>query len=193
MYDYSQETKTFELANTGIYELAIETAELKNSSTGKAYMGLTIVIRDDVEQPFAGVKIWKNIWKNVVHRSENGDRITKANYEKMTPAQKASVITTEEYDDFMIRKLIHAQDCDKTIKDENGNDIPNPNYQTSFDNIEEVALFLNGLCFQAKVLKTMDDNTGNERNDIDFKTVKRTSVPQEQAQNTPVEDDDLPF
>ena len=195
MYDYSQETKTFELAATGVYELVIETAELKRTQNGKNFIGLTFSIREDVEQPYTGVKIWANIWENDVHRNQNGDRITKDAYDKMSDVQKANVTTNKEYDDFMVRKLIHAQDVDKVIKDENGNDKPNPNFKTSFDNIEEVALFLNGLCVQAKVNKAMDDRSGNERNSIDFRTVKRTSVPSPNADSVDVEvdDDDLPF
>lgn len=176
--DYSEEAVSFEVADTGVYELIIENAELKKTENNKNYIGLTISVRSDVNQPFAGTKLWDNIWENEVYRNPqlNNKRIKKEDYEAMTPAQKQNITVRNEYNDFQIRTLIHAQDVDKLIKDANGNEAPNPNYKTKFGSIDEVALFLNGLCFQAKVLKYTDDKSGKERNSIDYKTVKRTSV-----------------
>ena len=200
-FDYSNdEVVNYDVADTGIYELVIENAELKKSeASGKEYIGLTISIREDVDQPFAGCKIWDNIWRNLVYRNPqlNNKRIKKADYDAMSPEQKQNIISRMEYDDIMIKTFVHAQDADKFIKDGNGNDIPNPNYNAKFSSIDEVALFLNGLPFQAKVTKYTDDRTGKERNSIDYKTVKRTSVhlstSNEQNVNVDDEEDDLPF
>ena len=191
--DYSEEAVTFEVADTGVYELEIENAELKKTEGGKNYIALTFVIRDDVEQNFAGVKVWDNIWENEVHRDPNkkNKRIKKDDYEALSPTQKQNIITRMEYDDYKIRTLVHAQDVDKFIKDENGNEVQNPAFNTKFGNIEEVVVFLNGLCVQAKVLKYTDDKSGNERNSIEFKDLKRTSVSRETASSD--DEEELPF
>ena len=185
--DYSEEAVSYEVADTGIYELEIENAELKKSESGKNFIALTYIVRDDVEQDFAGVKIWDNIWENQFFRDpqKNNKRIKKDDYEAMSPAQKANIITRMEYDDYKIRTLVHAQNADKD----------SPNYQTRFSGIDEVVLFLNGLCVQAKVLNYTDDKTGKERNSIEYKDVKRTSVPRtEEAQNSQdADDEELPF
>ena len=193
--DYSEEVASYEIADTGVYELIIENAELKKTDNNKNYIGLTIKIRDDVEQPFSGAMLWDNIWENEVYRNPhlNNKRIKKEDYEAMSPAQKQNIIVRKEYNDFQIRTLIHAQDVDKMIKDVNGNEIPNSEYKTKFGSIDEVALFLNGLCFQAKVLRYTDDKTGKERNSVDYKTVKRTSVSLASTNENIVADDDLPF
>ena len=52
--DYSEEAVSYEVADTGIYELEIENAELKKSESGKNFIALTYIVRDDVEQDFAG-------------------------------------------------------------------------------------------------------------------------------------------
>lgn len=193
--DYSEEAVSYEIADTGVYELIIENAELKKTDNNKNYIGLTINIRDDVNQPFQGAKLWDNIWENEVYRNPqlNNKRIKKEDYDAMSPAQKQNIIVRNEYNDFQIRTLIHAQDVDKMIKDANGNETPNPNYKTKFGSIDEVAMFLNGLCFQAKVLRYTDDKTGKERNSIDYKTVKRTSVSPAPDDGNQIADDDLPF
>ena len=194
--DFSEEASGgYEVAETGVYELKIDNSELKKSSTGKNYIGLTFVIRDDVEQPYAGVKIWENIWENLVYRDpqKNGKRIKKTDYEAMSQAQKANIISRMEYDDYTIRMLVHAQDVDAEIEDADGHKTPNPNFKAKFESIDEIAQFLNGMCIQAKVVKYNDDKTGNDRNSIEIKTIKRTSVPpvDESAENS--DDDDLPF
>lgn len=192
--DYSEEASSgFELIETGVYELQIENAELKKTDNGKNYIGLTFVVREDVAQPFAGNKVWDNIWENEVHRDpqKKNKRIKKDDYEALSQTQKQNIITRMEYDDYKIRMLVHAQDADAEIIDANGNKTPNPNFKTRFGSIDEVALFLNGMCVQAKVLKYTDDKTGNERNSIDTKTIKRTSV--SPAAPVVIEDSDLPF
>lgn len=183
--DYSEEVAGFKLAETGVYELKIEDAQLKKSDKGKNYISLTFTIRDDVNQSFTGIKIWDNIWENEVHRDPaTNSKIKKEIYEAMPLSQKQNVITRLEYDDFKIRKLVHAQDVDKVIM-VNGVKTQNPKFKTKFPGgVEEVALFLNGLCVQAKVLKYTDDKSGKERNSIVYSELKRTSVSQ---------DDDLPF
>ena len=187
--DFSEEVASYELADTGVYELKIEDAQLKKTDNGKNFIALTFAVRNDVEQPFAGVKIWDNIWENEVHRDPaTNKKIKKETYAAMSQAQKQNVITRMEYDDFKIRTLVHAQDTDKEII-ENGVKKPNPNFKTKFPGgVEEVALFLNGLCVQAKVLKYTDDKTGKDRNSIVFTEIKRTSVSPPSG-----EDDDLPF
>lgn len=183
MYDFTEEAAKFEVADTGVYELEITNAEPKKTETNKNYIGLTIEIREDVAQPFTGVRIFENIWENEVHRNPllNNKRIKKEDYEAMTPAQKQNIITRMEYDDYKIRVLVHAQSAEPS----------SPEFKTKFGSIAEIAQFLNGMCIQAKVLKYTDDKTGNERNSIDFKTIKRTSVPKTEAVD--VTDDELPF
>lgn len=185
--DFSEEAVTYEIADNGIYELQIENAELKKTETGKNFIALTYVIRNDVEQNYAGVKIWDNIWENEVHRNPqlNNKRIRKDDYDAMSQAQKQNIITRMEYDDYKIRVLVHSQDADKDSE----------NYKTKFGNIEEVVLFLNGMCVQAKVQKYMDDKTGKERNSIDYKAMKRTSVPltESSIEQVEVSEEDLPF
>lgn len=199
--DFSEEvTSSYQLADTGVYELQIEDAQLKKTDNGKNYIGLTFVVRKDVEQPFAGVKIWDNIWENEVHRDPaTNKKLKKEIYEAMTPVQKQNVITRMEYDDFKIRKLVHAQNEDKEIE-ENGVKKPNPNFKTKFPGgVDEVALFLNGLCVQAKVVKYTDERTGKERNSIQFTEIKRTSVSpisisaDSVSPTVDIADDDLPF
>lgn len=184
--DYSEEAVSYDVADTGVYELQIENAELKKTDNGKNYIGLTIGIRNDVEQPFAGTKVWDNIWENEVYRNpqQNNRRIKKDDYEAMPANQKQNMIVRMEYDDYKIRVLIHAQNADKDSAE----------YKTKFGSIDEVALFLNGMPFQAKVVKYTDDKSGKERNSIDYKTIKRTSVQPAQDGNSVVSDDnDLPF
>ena len=191
--DYTEEVSNgYALADTGIYELKIENAELKQTENGKNYISLTFVIRDDVEQivdGFAGVKIKEAIWENEVYRDpqKNNRRIRKDEYEAMPTNLKQNIIVKKEYDDLKIRTLVHAQNADVKIKDANGDEKPNPNFRAKFSSIDEVAQFLNGMCVQAKVVKSDDERRGREVNSIDFRTVKRTSVPEEIA------DDDLPF
>ena len=188
MFDYTEEAKSFTLADSGVYELKIENAELKKTDSGKNLIALTFVIRDDVEQKFQGVKIWDNIWENDVFRdATTGEKIKKTVFETMSPDKKNNVTITKEYDDFKVRKLIHAQDKDVNIKDENGNDVPNPEYKTRFSNVEEVVLFINGMCIQAKVDKYTDEKSGQERNSINFREVKRTSV------SAPAETEEIPW
>lgn len=192
MFDYTDEAKSFTLADTGVYELRIDNAELKKSDSGKNFIALTLVVRDDVQQKFQGVKIWDNIWENDVYRdATTGEKIKKAVFETMTPDKKNNVTVTKEYDDFKIRKLIHAQDCDLNVKDANGNDIKNPEYKTTFESIQEVVQFLNQMCVQVKVDKYNDEKSGQERNSIDYRTLTRTSVT---PQSTPEPDDEaLPW
>lgn len=193
MYDYTEDAKTFELAETGVYELKIDNAELKKSDSGKNFIALTFLVRDDVQQKFQNVKVWDNIWENDVFRdATTGERIKKAVYDTMSPEKKKNVTTSKEYDDFKIRKLIHAQDCDTTIKDANGNSIPNPAYQTRFGSIQEVVQFLNQMCVQAKVEKYSDEKTGQERNSIDYRSLTRTSVSPQPAEDSS-EEDTLPW
>lgn len=189
MFDYTEEAKSYTLADSGVYELRIDNAELKKSDSGKNFIALTAVIRDDVQQKFQGVKIWDNIWENDVFRdATTNNKITKEAYEGMSPEQKQNVKVTKEYDDFKIRKLIHAQDCDATIKE--GNDVKdNPNYRTKFESIDDVVQFFNQMCVQAKINKGTD-NKGKERNTIDFRSVVRTSVP---PQADTLDDEALPW
>ena len=192
MFDYTEEAKTITLADTGVYELKIDNAELKKSDSGKNFISLTFLVRDDVEQKFQGVKIWDNIWENDVYRdATTGERIKKAVFDTMTPDKKKNVTVTKEYDDFKIRKLIHAQDCDLNIKDANGNDIRNPEYRTKFESIQEVVQFFNKMCVQAKVDKYNDEKSGQERNSIDYRSLTRTSVTPQESQS--VSDDELPW
>ena len=192
LFDFTEEAAKFEVADTGVYELEITNAELKKSDSGKNYIGLAVEVREDVSQPFTGVRIFDNIWENEVHRNPllKNKRIKKEDYDAMTPAQKQNIITRMEYDDYKIRVLVHAQDVDAEIV-ENGVKKPNPNFRTKFGSVAEIAQFLNGMCFQAKVLKYTDDKSGKERNSIDFKTIKRTSVPK--VESADVSDDELPF
>lgn len=177
-FDYSEEVSLAQIAEPDVYELKIENAELKKSEAGKEFIALTVQIRDDVEQNFAGVNIWDNIWKNEVHRNvTTGKRIKKETFEAMSPADKQNVVTRMEYDDYKIRTLLHSQDESSKFK---------------FASIEEVAMFLNGLCFQAKITKDTDNKTGKERNTLDYKSIKKTSVPAGSA-NVEVNDNDLPF
>lgn len=195
--DFSEEAVSYELADTGIYELIIDDAEIKKTENNKNYIGLIVAIREDVEQPFVGAKIWDNIWENEVYRNPqlNNKRIKKDDYEAMSPAQKQNIIVRMEYDDYKIRMLVHAQNADKYLKDADGKDTdtPNPEYKIKFGSIDEIAQFLNGMPFQAKILKYTDDKTGKERNSIDYKTIKRTSVQPAQETNVVVDDNDLPF
>lgn len=191
--DYTEDVVNYEAAEPGPYELQISDAVLKKSDTGKEYIALTVTIRDDVEQGYAGTKMWDNIWKNEVYRNPQlkNKRIKKDDYDALSPEQKQNIIVRQEFDDYKIRTLVHAQDCDEVILDANGVKVPNPQFQTKFSNIEEVVLFLNGLCFQANVKKFTDDKTGKEKNSFDYKTVKRTSVSPQTSVD--VDDSDLPF
>lgn len=192
MFDYTEEAKSFALADAGVYELRIDNAELKKSDSGKNFIALTLVVRDDVQQKFQGVKIWDNIWENDVFRdSTTGEKIKKAVFETMSPDKKNNVTVTKEYDDFKIRKLIHAQDCDLNIKDANGNDIKNPEYKTTFGSIQEVVQFLNQMCVQVKVDKYNDEKSGQERNSIDYRSLTRTSVTPQPMPDA--EDETLPW
>ena len=191
MFDYTEEAKSFTLANAGVYELRIDNAELKKSDSGKNFIALTFVIRGDVQQEFQEVKIWDNIWENDVYRdATTGDKIKKSVYDTMTPDKKNNVTVTKEYDDFKIRKLIHAQDCDMNIKDANGNDVKNPAYKTTFKSIQEVVMFLNQMCVQAKVDKYTDEKSGQERNSINYRDLTRTSV---SPQEVSTDDEALPW
>jgi len=180
-FDYSEEVSVAQVAEPDVYELKIENAELKKSDAGKEFIALTVQIRDDVEQNFAGVNIWDNIWKNEVHRnSTTGKRIKKETFETMSPADKQNIVTRMEYDDFKIRTLLHSQDENSKFK---------------FTSIEEVAQFLNGLCFQAKITKDTDNKTGKEKNNLDYRTIKKTTVPvgSGSTSDVAVDDNDLPF
>ncbi len=189
--DFSEEVSSYELADTGTYELTIDNAELKKTDNGINFIALTIAVRNDVDQLFSGAKIWENIWENEVYRdpAQNGKRIKKDVYNAMSADKKQTINVSKEYDDFKIRTLVHAQDVDKTIKGTDGREQPNPNFKTSFKNIEEVVLFLNGMNFQAKVNKYLDEKSGKEKNSIDYKTIKRTTVSPVSA----ADDEELPF
>ena len=192
-YDFSKPVNNFELVETGTYELVIDKAELGRTETGLNYIGFTFIVRDDVDQEYAGTKIWDKIWENDVYRDTEGNKITKQKYDEMTPAQKQNVVITKEYNNYKLNVLVHAQDCDLQIEDENGNKIQNPAYITKFSNIEEIVLFLNGMCVQAKVLKVKSEKDGRERNQIDFNSIKRTSVSKTVYNETVADDEELPF
>lgn len=205
MFDYS-EKKEFSPIEPGSYEVQISNAEMKQSANGKNYIAVTFIIRDDVEQEFKNRYIWDNIWENDVYRNAEGKRIKKDDYNAMTPEQKQTISVTKEYDDIKIRTLIQAQDADSTILDMNGNRVPNPKYKTTFSNLEEVVMFLNGLNVIIQVTKYMDDKSGMERNGVEYKGIKRTRNHQtvnpavsqnpatvQQVQSNTNDDKDLPW
>lgn len=198
-YDFSEKT-SYSLIDEGQYEMRIENADFKQSKNGKKYIGLTFKIRDDVNQDFTNRLIWDNIWENEVYRDSNGKRIKKDDYDKLQPNQRRSVTISYEYNDYKIRTLIQAQNADEYITNADGSKSENPNYKTKFNDIEEVVQFLNGIELSVKVTKYTDANSGEERNSIDYKNIKRTKNPSNSDTNSSeingsdlISDDDLPF
>ena len=203
MFDYSEKIN-FEPVDTGDYEVVIETAEYKQSTTGKNYISLKFLIRKDVNQNFQGRYIFDRIWENNVYKRNDGKRISKDDYEKMSSDEKATIKITKEYNDYQIRTLIQAQDEDVKIKNAQGLEEDNPNYKTKFEDMDDVVLFLNGLALQIKVIKYNDDKTGEERNSVDYKGIKRTNHHLASAnlknnnfsasnEKVDIDDGDLPF
>lgn len=178
------EKKSYSAIEAGEYEAYIDNAEIKTSKTGKHYIALTFIIRDDVEQLFKGRRIWENIWENDVYVL-NGKRIKKDDYQNLRPKEKEQVNITTEYSDFKIRSLIQAQDADEE------------NWHTKFENMDEVVLFLNQMNLKIKINKVTDNTTGEEKNEIDFKGLKRTEFSLSKDSNNleklNINDDDLPF
>lgn len=173
MLDFSAK-KVYGPVPEGKYELSIETAEFGQSETGKNFISLNFVVREDVDQPNQGSHIWDSIWENQIFVNQTtGREISKDKYEKLPPNQKGNYSGEMRYADYKIRPLIQAQDADPEIVDENGNRKPNPEYKTSFVDMDEVVLFLNGLNIKATVGITTD-NTGKERNTIDYRSISRT-------------------
>lgn len=192
MLDFSQQATSYETPDTGVYELRIDNVEFKTSKNGKNYISITYVIRDDVDQPFKGSHIWDNVWENEIYKTIDGKRIKKADYDAMTESQKQNVEVSKAYNSFPFTSILHTQD----LKDAKYN----------FENMEEVALFINQMCVQVKVTKYLDDSTDKERNSIEYKTMKPTSVKpieikefvsEAKEKTSPkyedVPDDDLPF
>ncbi len=173
MLDFSSK---YELIEPGTYEARIDAAEFKESNSGKKFIGITFVIREDVNQQSAGRLVWDNIWEGIVYRDSTGKVIKKADYDNLAPNQKASIKTSMEYNMFKLRKLVQCQDTDEFIVDENKVKTPNPEYKARFGNLEEVVMFLNGMNLQIQVTKYMDDASGFERNGVEYKGMKRTAV-----------------
>lgn len=176
------EKKSYSAIEAGEYEAYIDNAEIKTSQTGKHYIALTFIIRGDVDQPYKGRRLWENIWENDVYVL-NGKRIKKEDYQNLKPKDKEQVNISTEYSDFKIRNLIQAQDADEE------------NWHTKFENMDEVVLFLNQMNLRIKVNKVADNSTGVEKNEVDFKGLKRTAVvSMEKSRNLEkVDEDDLPF
>lgn len=181
MLDFS-EKKSYGPIEPGNYELNIELAEFGKTESGVNYISLTFVVRDDVEQDNQGAHVWDTIWENEVFINKaTGKTISKSKYDELPSNQKANYSSEMQYSDYKIRTLIQAQDADVEIKDGNGNIIANPDYKTSFADMDEVVLFLNGMNVKAEVGLTMDNNN-KEKNTINYKKVTRTE-----------NSDDLPF
>ena len=176
------EKKSYSAIEAGEYEAYIDNAEIKTSQTGKHYIALAFIIRGDVDQPFKGRRLWENIWENDVYVL-NGKRIKKEDYQNLKPKDKEQVSISTEYSDFKIRSLIQAQDADEE------------NWHTKFENMDEVVLFLNQMNLRIKVNKVTDNSTGVEKNEIDFKGLKRTAVASGEnlKKSEEVDEDDLPF
>ena len=62
-YDFTQETK-YDLINEGEYEVVLQLAEKKATTTGKEYINCQFKIRDDVAQPSAGRYVFDAIWED---------------------------------------------------------------------------------------------------------------------------------
>lgn len=188
--------------DTGVYEFKLET-EIKKDKNNKDYLKIAFVVRDDIEQKNCGRRVFENIYQNNVYReTATNVRIKKDDYNKLSDAEKQKYTVKQEYDSYKIGMLVYAQDVDQKIIDENGVEKDNPDFQTSFPGgIEEIALFLNGMAVQAKAKKFTDDKSGEEKNEIDFRTIKRTTVSLPKTANTTsgaikqidISDNDLPF
>ena len=203
-WSFEKPTSNFQPCEAGTYELRIE--EAKKVTGNKNYINLTIVVRDDIDQPFAKTKFWDKIWENTVYKNTStGKNIKKEAYEALDDAAKQGYAVKLEYDKYRIGKFVYAQDIDEKII-EDGVEKPNPDYQTTFPGgVDEVVQFLNGLCFQAKVNKTYNDYRGKDENTLDFTSIKRTTVHYEgpETPQTPsepqgmkeiqIDDNDLPF
>ena len=204
MQDFNFDEKPvsgFTPIDAGVYEFKLET-EIKKDKNNKDYLKIAFIVRDDIEQKNCGRRVFENIYKNNVYReTATNKRIKKDDYNKLSDAEKQKYTVKQEYDQYKIGMLVYAQDVDQKIKDENGNEKDNPDFQTSFPGgIDEIAQFLNGMPVNAKVLKPYDDSTGEEKNQIDFRTVKRTTVhlPENEVQKQAIQqmdisDNDLPF
>lgn len=163
MLDFS-EKKTYGPIVPGDYELSIDNAEFGRTESGINYISLTFTVRDDVDQEGQGSHIYDTIWENEVFVNKaTGRTLSKDRYEKLQPNQKGSYYSDMQYADYKIRPLIQAQDADPET----------PEYKTSFESMDEVVLFLNGLNIKASVGVTMDNNN-KEKNTIDYKKIRRT-------------------
>lgn len=177
-----------EVVPTGEYECTITNAEIKESkTTSKKYVSLTFTVRNDVKQDCQNQNIFANIFKTNVYR-RNGKIIRKNTYENLSPADKSQVTITEEFQDNKIRALLLAQDADEG------------NRKTTFNSIEEIVMFLNGMnCLVSVDVKEPDDFHETEWNDVDFRKITRTkhstqlNAANAQPFSVEVDDSDLPF
>lgn len=173
MLDYSKKV-SYGPVEPGEYELNIELAEFGQTDSGINYITLTFRVREDVEQPEQGSTFKDTIWENQVFVNKaNNKTLSRDRYEKLPANQKGNYYSDMQYADYKIRPLIQAQDNDPELTDANGNTKPNPEYKTSFENMDEVVFFLNGLNIKAEVGVTTD-SSGKEKNTIDYKKVSRT-------------------
>ena len=189
MYDLNKPVEyEREVVPSGKYECCITNAEIKSSkNTSKQYISLTFTIRKDVKQECQNKNVFASIFKTNVYR-RNGKIIRKATYEALSPADKSQVIVTEEYQDNKIRALLLAQDADEG------------NRKTTFNSIEEIVMFLNGMnCLVTIDAKEPDDYHETEWNDVDFRNISRTehstqlNASNPQVFSADIDDSDLPF
>ena len=206
MYDFSNNNASFSPVASGDYEVIIDNAEFKQSKNGKNFIGIKFLIRQDVDQKFGGRYLFDNIWEDDVFYDKDGKVVNKDEYEKLPVERKSDIVVRREYKRYKIIKLVNAQDCDAKIKDAEGNTIDNPNYVTKFEDLDEVLQFLNQMPLIVNVSTYFDNRTGEEKNMIEYKGVKRTkhplnatlavtdsSQPDSLVASEEIDEDDLPF
>ena len=177
-----------EVVPAGEYECTITNAEFKDSpNTSKKYISLTFLIRNDVKQDCQGKRVFANIYQVNSYRY-NGKFLRKSTYESLSPTDKTQVVVIQEYQDDKVKALLLAQDADEG------------NRKTTFNSIEEIVLFLNGMNCIIKVdVKEPNDFHKTEWNDVDFRKITRTkhstqlNAVNAQPFSVEVDDSDLPF
>jgi hypothetical protein len=193
------EKRTFTPIPKGTYEVFIDSAE-KKSANGKNRIALDFIIRNDVNQECQTRHIFDSIWENDVCRHKTTLKtIRKDDYDKLPFDEKSNYTVTKEYNHTKITNLIYAQYELPVIKDENGVEVDNPKFVNSFDDIDEVIQFLNGLKLKITVDVVTKEDDGSEKNVIDYNKLGRTDYPEfastttKNTEKIEVNDDDLPF
>ena len=198
-YDYSQ-SEGYSLVPAGEYEVYIDNAEIRTGKTsGKQYISLTFIIRDDIEQQCGGRYIFDSIFE-VPTYVKDGKYITKDKYNELSQGEKASVIVGKEWMRSKMKPLVNAQEIDnETLDKVKKGQIKDPRKFT-FGSIDEALQILNGTNLIIKVTEnSADDYHDDNWNGIDYKGVKRSNnLPKKLGTTNQIEvdeisEEDLPF